>query len=108
MWRKVVLQVQHPEQSGLLEQRQAEHGPCSVMANIGIGGECALRRGIVLQDALVGAEDVTEHWVRQICAGHSPPGQSDRHVIAVARDCRFYPKPVTVWKNQQTSFGAGV
>jgi hypothetical protein len=48
MWRKVVLQVQHSEHSGLLEQRQAEHGPYSVITNIRLAGECALRRGIVL------------------------------------------------------------
>ena len=56
----------------------------------------------------MGAEDVAENLVRQICASHSGLGQSGRHLIAVACDCRLYPKLVTLRKNQQASFGAGV
>ena len=67
--REVVLQVQHPEQPGLLEYRQAEHRPRVVLANVVIGGEWVLARGIVQQNAFFGPKDIAENGLRQICSG---------------------------------------
>ena len=58
---EIVFQVQHSDQSGLLEQWQAEHRSWRVLANIFIACKWALAGGVMQQHTLVGPEDVAKN-----------------------------------------------
>ena len=64
MGRKVVFQVQDPEQPGLFQYRQAEHRSRMVLENIVIAGERSLPGSIMQQNGLSGSEHVTENRLR--------------------------------------------
>ena len=59
--REAVFQVQQPQQSRLLEERQAEHRPCGVLANVLISREWVLPGRIVQENAFLGPEDVLKN-----------------------------------------------
>ena len=62
---KVVLNVEHPGELGLIDERQAKNGASLAVTDIRILGKHRLGRGVVENDALSGAEDIAEHQLRQ-------------------------------------------
>ena len=56
--REAIFQIQDPEQSGLLENRQAEHRPCVVPADILIGGKWVLAGGVIQKNACLRSYDI--------------------------------------------------
>src|SRR5882757_11191782 len=64
---QVILEVEHADQRGLPDQRQAEKGPDVIAMDVLIGGKRVLRRGIVQNHALLCPYDVVEDGVRKIC-----------------------------------------
>ena len=67
---QVVLEVEHADELGLIDQRQAENGTGLALTDVGIRGERGLGRGIVENDALPRAQDVVEDRFRQRRRGH--------------------------------------
>ena len=59
--REAVFQVQQPEQPGLFEQREAEHRPWAVPANILVGGEWILTGCVVQENAFFGPKDIMKN-----------------------------------------------
>ena len=106
--RQVVFQVQHPEQAGLLEDRQAQDRPCMVLANVVIGREWVLARGVMQQHAFLGSQNIAEDGLRQIRCGDVRLPEMDLHLVTAGRGFRFDPVFIPLRKNQHTSFGAGV
>src|SRR6185369_16577193 len=79
-----------------------------MLANVLIGREWVLARDIVQQHALLGTQDVAKYGLGQICRGDVRLSQMDFHLAAAGRGCSFDPKLIALWKDQQTSFGAGM
>src|SRR5882672_8089868 len=57
---QVILEVEHADQCGLLDQGQTENGTEAILANVLIAGKRALRRGIVQNHTLVCPYDVVK------------------------------------------------
>src|SRR5271166_6299371 len=63
--REVVLEVEHADELGLIDQGQAENGTRLALADVGVGSKRRLGRGIVENDALAGAQDIVKDRLRQ-------------------------------------------
>src|SRR5215471_2425660 len=100
MRREVILEVEHPKQSGLLEYRQTEHRPRAVLANIVIGREWVLGRSIVQQNAFLGPQGVAEDRLWQIRRGYTRLPQLNFHLVIVRGNLGFHPIVRTARNNQ--------
>ena len=79
---QVVLEIEHADQLGLVDQGQAENGASLTLTDVRILGKRGLGRGVVQYDALPGAHDIVEHRFRQRICGHAT--RSRRCTITVS------------------------
>src|SRR5260370_39547186 len=79
---QVVLEVEHSNQTGCLEQWQAENRTCGMPTNVLIAGKLVLARGIAQKKAGFGSDDVVEHRDWKICSGYASLPRTHCHRIA--------------------------
>jgi hypothetical protein len=103
--RQVIFEVEHADEFGPIEQRQAENGPDSALTDMGIHAKRGLGRGIVQNNNLAGTRDVMQHRLGQHALGHSLVDQTYGHGIATGRSFRLDTRLLPARQNQQRSLG---
>ena len=100
---QVVFQVEHADELGLVQQRQAENGAGAMLSDIGIGRKGVLGCGIVEDHALPRAQDIMEDRIRQRGSGHGLVAQTHDDRVATGRGFRLDPLLRAACKDQQAA-----
>ena len=100
---QVVFQVEHADELGLVQQRQAENGAGAMLPDVGICGKGVLGGSIVEDHALPRAQDIMEDRLRQRGSGHGLVAQMHDDRVAAGRGFRLDPLLRAACQDQQAA-----
>ena len=103
MGREAVLEIQHADEPGLLDQGQAEDRPRRRLPEVRIRGKRARGRGIIEQHRLLRPEDVVEDRHGQFHATHDRMAEADRDRVTAGGGFRLDPQRVRMRQQQETT-----
>src|ERR1700751_1448022 len=108
MRRQAVFEIQHADQLGLFQQRQAKKRPYPFAAHVFIFGKYALSAGIIEDHLALSADDLLKDQQGQFrwCQRRSEKMHPD--AIAMAPRFRLDLELVAVRKNQEAAVGPGM
>jgi hypothetical protein len=100
---QTILEIQHTDEPGLLQQGQAEDRPRIRLPEVRIGGKQVRGRGIIEQHRLLRPEDVVEDRHGQFHATHARMAEADRDRVTAGGGFRRDPQRVHMRQQQETT-----